>query len=369
MHREIDPSRALSGPDDRLRKPEGRRWQDDDRRQPGGVSGPLRNLDPGHRSRSAGKRDERPGRGPQIARSVRLRRTHQPGPDRRAGGQHDRSQASTWCRRRWRCRARRSSWSPCRRASIGSRPAWPTWVERYDTGAHRLPALAGAPDGERADGGGRGPDPDPDRVLRARGTEPTGEYDPHGPRGPQPAPRDRWRSADDVSTAGPGSRSRSPPRCAVTSRAPCTTPSCRAASASPRRRATACRSRSTTRRPRGPRRTGASRRRSRRVAKTFGLGRGLDALHPPRAAANRDPGDPVDRIARNPHQPRSHFDDAETAELATSITAARRAPADRGPCRRRRRLRADRRRAPAARGPTGRPDAHPGRRAGIGGRQ
>jgi ParB family chromosome partitioning protein len=54
------------------------------------------------------------------------------------------------------------------------------------------------------------------------------------------------------------------------------------------------------------------------VAKTFGLGRGLDALIP-RAATAEIPQIPLERIARNPHQPRSRFDEAETAELAASI--------------------------------------------------
>jgi ParB family chromosome partitioning protein len=53
------------------------------------------------------------------------------------------------------------------------------------------------------------------------------------------------------------------------------------------------------------------------VARTFGLGRGLDALIP------RAPGDmseiPIDRISRNPHQPRSRFDDEQTAALTASI--------------------------------------------------
>ena len=56
------------------------------------------------------------------------------------------------------------------------------------------------------------------------------------------------------------------------------------------------------------------------MAKTFGLGRGLDALIPRDAPATETPEIPVDRIARNPHQPRSRFDDVETAELAASIT-------------------------------------------------
>jgi ParB family transcriptional regulator, chromosome partitioning protein len=56
------------------------------------------------------------------------------------------------------------------------------------------------------------------------------------------------------------------------------------------------------------------------VAKTFGLGRGLDALIPRDAPTHETPVIPVDRIARNPHQPRSRFEDDETAELAASIT-------------------------------------------------
>jgi len=55
------------------------------------------------------------------------------------------------------------------------------------------------------------------------------------------------------------------------------------------------------------------------VAKTFGLGRGLDALIPRAAPASDAPEIPLDRIARNPHQPRNRFDEAETAELAASI--------------------------------------------------
>jgi ParB family chromosome partitioning protein len=55
------------------------------------------------------------------------------------------------------------------------------------------------------------------------------------------------------------------------------------------------------------------------VAKTFGLGRGLDALIPRAALAADTPEISVDRISRNPHQPRSRFDDEETAELAASI--------------------------------------------------
>ncbi|MEO8251321.1 MAG: ParB/RepB/Spo0J family partition protein [Chloroflexota bacterium] len=55
------------------------------------------------------------------------------------------------------------------------------------------------------------------------------------------------------------------------------------------------------------------------MAKTFGLGRGLDALIPRSAPSNETSEIPLDRIARNPHQPRRRFDDDETAELAASI--------------------------------------------------
>jgi ParB family transcriptional regulator, chromosome partitioning protein len=55
------------------------------------------------------------------------------------------------------------------------------------------------------------------------------------------------------------------------------------------------------------------------VAKTFGLGRGLDALIPRAAPSSAVPDIPIERIARNPLQPRTHFDEADTAELAASI--------------------------------------------------
>ncbi len=55
------------------------------------------------------------------------------------------------------------------------------------------------------------------------------------------------------------------------------------------------------------------------MAKTFGLGRGLDALIPRATPSTDTPEIAIDRIARNPHQPRSRFDDDQTAELAASI--------------------------------------------------
>ena len=57
------------------------------------------------------------------------------------------------------------------------------------------------------------------------------------------------------------------------------------------------------------------------MAKSYGLGRGLDALIP---RAGEQPGSheiPIDRISRNPHQPRADFSDEGLAELAASIAA------------------------------------------------
>lgn len=55
-----------------------------------------------------------------------------------------------------------------------------------------------------------------------------------------------------------------------------------------------------------------------RAGRTFGLGRGLEALIP-RATADGPRLLPIDRIARNPNQPRARFDDEQLGELAASI--------------------------------------------------
>ncbi len=56
------------------------------------------------------------------------------------------------------------------------------------------------------------------------------------------------------------------------------------------------------------------------MASRFGLGRGLEALIP--RGSEADGGIlqlPVDRVSRNPHQPRDRFDEARMAELVGSI--------------------------------------------------
>lgn len=56
------------------------------------------------------------------------------------------------------------------------------------------------------------------------------------------------------------------------------------------------------------------------MAKSFGLGRGLDALIPRGSAAETAAhAIPIDRVRRNPHQPRLDFDDESLAELTASI--------------------------------------------------
>jgi len=55
------------------------------------------------------------------------------------------------------------------------------------------------------------------------------------------------------------------------------------------------------------------------VARPFGLGRGLDALIPPVEDDGSVSRIPIDRIGRNPSQPRASFDDDQLAELAASI--------------------------------------------------
>lgn len=55
------------------------------------------------------------------------------------------------------------------------------------------------------------------------------------------------------------------------------------------------------------------------MARPFGLGRGLDALIPRNREDDGVQQLPIERIARNPHQPRGQFDDAQLAELASSI--------------------------------------------------
>ncbi len=57
------------------------------------------------------------------------------------------------------------------------------------------------------------------------------------------------------------------------------------------------------------------------MAKPFGLGRGLDALIPRASTEAGTHQVPIDRVRRNPHQPRVDFDEETLAELTASIAA------------------------------------------------
>ena len=107
----------------------------------------------------------------------------------------------------------------------------------------RLPAVTRSADGQRPDRRRRGADPDPMRVLRAGGPDPAARHHRPRSRPPEPTTRDQGRRADDVRRPDEPVRRRRgrgapPPRAHRVTR-----PSSRAASACPRPRATACRSR------------------------------------------------------------------------------------------------------------------------------
>ncbi len=57
------------------------------------------------------------------------------------------------------------------------------------------------------------------------------------------------------------------------------------------------------------------------MARSFGLGRGLDALIPRASTEAGSNQVPIDRVRRNPHQPRVDFDEESLAELTASIAA------------------------------------------------
>ena len=104
---------------------------------------------------------------------------------------------------------------------------------------HRLPAVAGPADAQRAGGRRRDADPDPGGVLRARGPRPAARdrRDGHA-RTSTPASRSP-PSWSPCTTPAPGSRPASPRRCASTSATRCSGPRSRARCGSRRRRRTA----------------------------------------------------------------------------------------------------------------------------------
>ncbi len=57
------------------------------------------------------------------------------------------------------------------------------------------------------------------------------------------------------------------------------------------------------------------------MASRYGLGRGLEALIPRASESGSVFHVPVDRVSRNPHQPRDRFDEDQMAELTASVAA------------------------------------------------
>ena len=193
------PSGSLSGADDRLREPEGRRRQDHD----GGQSGEPISRSPATASsssisipratpRAASGSTERPlersiydGLVDGVACAELIVRRTSTGVDLvpvrdRAG--------------RRRGRARRVD----RRGSAPAARSLGAAGRRLRRHLHRLPAVARAAHRQCADRRRCGPHPDPMRVLRPGGSDPVARHDRPRPRPPEPAPRHQGRRADDV---------------------------------------------------------------------------------------------------------------------------------------------------------------------------
>ena len=114
-------------------------------------------------------------------------------------------------------RSSSSRWSRVRRVcGTRSRPTSSTLEngsERIDYVFDRLPAEPRPADGQRLRRRPRGPDPDPVRVLRARGPEPAAQDDRADPGAPEPGPACLHDPADDVRRAhqpGAAGRRRGP---------------------------------------------------------------------------------------------------------------------------------------------------------------
>ena len=190
----------LSGPDHRLRQPEGWRRQDHHGSQPGYLPGPRRRLRSRNRSRPPGQCHKRLWAGSQRDRAFRLRGDNRGRPGHGPGRLHERREpfdrAFVDLPRRSRSRA---GAAPSARAPSRPHPH----RARLHLRLHRagLPALARVANRQRPDRRGRRGDPDPVRVLRARGAFAADSDYQSRAESPQPGPRDQGRRADDVRPA------------------------------------------------------------------------------------------------------------------------------------------------------------------------
>ena len=182
-------SAVLSGSNDRLCQPEGRRRQDDDRGQSGDLSRPRRTTSPDPRSRPPGKRHERLRDRPRRASKPPSMTSSLGDPDLASAivptagrGLRSRTGVGRTCRRRGR-----AGFGLPARTAPGQGPA--RRPDRVRLRPARLPAVARAADRECAHRRRLRPDPHPMRVLRPGGPVTVDRHAESRPRQPEPGAR------------------------------------------------------------------------------------------------------------------------------------------------------------------------------------